>query len=216
VSVAGGFVLVATVDFVKGQLGLPDTAYAWAMAAYGIGSVVGAAIYGQVAAKLRGFLFHAAAPAMIAALAGAGYFGRFEPLLIAWTLAGAGQCILGIRGNELLAANSEPDERPHIYAAHFSLSHAGWGLTYPLAGFAVTALGFATSAWLFAGLLLAVSLPLWVTRLRFATLHARLPDAAHGHSHSAFDPPGDYHTHEHRHGDLVHSHPHQHGVPHEH
>lgn len=216
VSVVGGFVLVATVDFVKGQLDLPDTAYAWAMAAYGIGSVVGAVVYGRSSAGVRRAFFHAAAPSMLAALAGAGYFERFEPLLIAWALAGAGQCVLGIRGNELLAANSTPDERPHIYAAHFSLSHAGWGLTYPLAGFAVTALGFATSAYLFAGLLTAISLPLWLKRLRLAAVHVRLPDRLNDHSHSAFDPPGDYHTHEHRHGDLVHSHPHQHGVPHEH
>ncbi len=216
VSVAGGFVLVATIDFVKGQLGLPDTAYAWAMAAYGIGSVLGATGYGRATPTIRKALFHCAAPGMIVALAGAGWFERFEPLLVAWALAGAGQSILGIRGNELLAANSATDERSHIYAAHFSLSHAGWGFTYPLAGFAVTALGFGPSAWLFAGLLAAVSLPLWIGRLRLAAAHAHLPDRTHGHAHSALDPPGDYHTHEHRHGDLVHSHPHRHEVPHEH
>jgi len=215
-SVAGGFILVATIDFIKGQLALSDTSYAWAMASYGIGSVLGAAIYAKASSGIRRALVHASAPAMLLALVGAGYFGRFEPLLIAWALAGAGQCILGIRGNELLAANSAPDERPHIYAAHFSLSHAGWGLTYPMAGFAVTAFGFATSAWLFAGLLGAVSLPLWFMRLRVAAIHTQVPNRTHGHSHSAFDPPGDYHTHEHRHGDLMHSHPHQHGVPHEH
>jgi len=215
-SVAGGFVLVATVDFIKGQLALPDTSYAWAMAAYGLGSVFGAAIYGKAGSGIRGVLVHAAAPAILLALLGAGYFARFEPLLLAWVLAGAGQCILGIRGNELLAANSTPDERPHIYAAHFSLSHAGWGLSYPIAGFAVTAFGFTTSAYLFAALLAAVSLPRWITRFHLSAIHAQVPDGTHSHSHSAFDPPGDYHTHEHRHGDLVHSHPHQHGVPHEH
>jgi len=215
-SVAGGFVLVATVDFIKGQLALPDTSYAWAMAAYGLGSVFGAAIYGKAGSGIRGVLVHAAAPAILLALLGAGYFARFEPLLLVWVLAGAGQCILGIRGNELLAANSTPDERPHIYAAHFSLSHAGWGLSYPIAGFAVTAFGFTTSAYFFAALLAAVSLPRWITRFRLSAIHAQVPDGTHSHSHSAFDPPGDYHTHEHRHGDLVHSHPHKHGVPHEH
>jgi len=215
-SVAGGFILVATIDFIKGQLALSDTAYAWAMASYGIGSVLGAVVYGKAGSGIRCALVHAAAPAMVLALAGAGYFGRFEPLLLAWALAGAGQCILGIRGNELLAASSAPDERPHIYAAHFSLSHAGWCITYPLAGFAVTAFGFANSAWLFAGLLAAVSLPLWLTRVRLAGRHPHVPNRNHAHRHSAFDPPGDYHTHEHHHGDLSHSHPHQHGTPHEH
>ena len=31
----------------------------------------------------------------------------------------------GIRGSELLAANSDKQERAHTYAAHFALSHAG-------------------------------------------------------------------------------------------
>ncbi|OJV03227.1 MAG: hypothetical protein BGO12_15505 [Verrucomicrobia bacterium 61-8] len=153
---------------------------------------------------------------MLLALASAGFFHRFEPLLVAWAFAGAGQCILGIRGNELLAANSDVDERPHIYAAHFSLSHAGWGISYPLAGFLVTAADFEFSAYVFAGLLAIVALPIWITKIRLATTHAKAPDSAHRHAHSAFDPPGDYHVHEHRHGDLMHSHPHRHGVPHEH
>ena len=47
-----------------------------------------------------------------------------------------------MRGSELLAANSDKQERPHIYAAHFALSHAGWGLTYPLAGLLTSRIGF--------------------------------------------------------------------------
>ena len=215
-SVAGGFVLVATVDFIKGQLALPDTSYAWAMASYGIGSVIGATTYGKMSQLARNLLVYAAAPAMIAALVGAGLFQRFEPLLVAWAFAGAGQSILGIRGNEILAANSADDERPHIYAAHFSLSHAGWGFTYPLAGFLVSGIGFSWSAYVFAALLAALTLPMWSAKLRLVAAHAHSPDQAHGHAHSVLDPPGDYHIHEHRHGDLVHSHPHQHGVPHRH
>lgn len=216
VSIAGGFVLVATVDFIKGQLALPDTSYAWAMAAYGIGSVAGAGLYGRFNARSRNLFVNAAAPAMLLALIGAGFLHRFEPLLLAWALAGAGQCVLGIHGNELLAANSDPAERSHIYAAHFSLSHAGWGITYPLAGFLVTALGFEWSAYTFAGLLAIVTLPTWIAKMKVVRMQGHQADSHHSHSHSAFDPPGDYHIHEHRHGDIVHSHPHQHGIPHDH
>jgi MFS family permease len=215
-SIAGGFVLVATIDFVKIQLAMPDTAYAWAMAAYGLGSVAGATIYGPAKPPLRKTLIHLSVPSMILALAAAGFFHRFEPLLIAWAVAGAGQCFLGIRGNELLAANSSPDERALIYAAHFSLSHAGWGITYPLAGFLVTSQGFESTAWIFAGLLAAVSLPLWIRQLRWKTAHRGSEEILHEHTHSPFDPPGPYHLHLHRHGTLVHSHPHDHRTPHEH
>jgi len=216
VSIAGGFVLVATVDFIKGQLALSDASYAWAMAAYGIGSVAGAGLYGRCNARSRNRFVNAAAPLMVLALVGAGFFHRFEPLLLAWALAGAGQCVLGIRGNELLAANSDPVERSHIYAAHFSLSHVGWGLTYPLAGFLVTAVGFEFGAYVFAGLLGIVAVPIWIARMRPAAVHNESNDAMHGHAHHVFDPPGDYHVHEHRHGDMVHSHPHRHGIPHDH
>jgi MFS family permease len=162
VSVVGGFVLVATVDFIKNTLALSDTFYAGAMAAYGIGSVVGAALYGKSPVLVRLVLARACVPAMLSALLAAGEWQSFPVLVVCWSLAGAAQCILGIRGNELLAANSAGDERPHIYAAHFSLSHAGWGLTYPVAGFVTTWFGFGRGAFVFAGILTLISIPFWI------------------------------------------------------
>ncbi len=160
-SVSGASVLVATVDFVKDELQLPDSAYAWAMAVYGLGSVAGATLYAHCAPRAQTRLAKGATPALIAALGLISALPTYSVIIIAWILAGAGQSILGIRGNELLAAHSEGSERPHIYAAHFSLSHAGWGLTYPLAGFLTAGVGFQTTAWVFALLLIAVSLPAW-------------------------------------------------------
>ena len=215
VSVMGAFVLVATVDFIKVRLGLADSAYAWIMAAYGIGAVCGAAGYARVGNSVRNSFVSACAPAMLLALFLAAVFQQYVPLVVGWFLAGAAQSILGIRGNELLAANSAGDERTHIYAAHFSLSHAGWGLTYPLAGFLTTALGFGQTAWIFFGLLAVISIPIWITKARRSSApHAA--EGPHEHTHSAFDPPAAYHSHEHRHGALVHSHPHQHDKPHTH
>ncbi len=210
VSVTGAFVLVATVDFVKVRLGLNDSAYAWAMAGYGIGAVCAAAGYARVSPQMRDRLVAMSAPVMLLALLLAAVFQRYAPLLGGWVLAGAAQSILGIRGNELLAANSAGEERAHIYAAHFSLSHAGWGLTYPLAGFLTTALGFGNAAWIFLGILAAVSAPVWLLKLRTGSRQGGIENAAHEHAHSVFDPPADYHSHEHRHGDAVHSHPHRH------
>lgn len=216
VSVMGAFVLVATVDFIKVRLGLSDAAYAWAMAAYGIGAVCAAAGYARVSPRLRDRSVAACAPAMLLALLFAALFQKYIPLLIGWTLAGAAQSILGIRGNELLAANSAGAERPHIYAAHFSLSHAGWGLTYPLAGFLTTAFGFGRAAWIFLGLLVAVSAPVWFLKSGRAAALTEGEEEPHQHTHSVFDPPGAQHTHEHRHGALVHSHRHRHDEPHTH
>ena len=216
VSVMGAFVLVATVDFIKVRLGLTDSAYAWVMAAYGIGAVCGAAGYARVSTGLRDRFVALCAPAMLLALFLAAAFQQYAPLLVGWVLAGAAQSILGIRGNELLAANSAGEERTHIYAAHFSLSHAGWGFTYPLAGFLTTALGFGPTAWIFFGLLTAISVPVWITKARRESAPPHPAADAHEHAHSIFDPPAAHHSHEHRHGALVHSHPHQHDQPHVH
>ncbi len=98
---------------------------------------------------------------MIGALLLVGYFLTFPALLVAWTFIGAVQSLLGIRGSELLAANSSGEERAHIYAAHFALSPAGWGLTYPLAGWLTSNQGFVPTAWIFAGILLVISLGVW-------------------------------------------------------
>lgn len=216
VSVAGAFVLVATIAFVKDRLALPDSFYAWAMGAYGLGSVAAAALYSRAGARVRLGLAAAAAPGMLVALGLAAVAGRLEVLCLAWVLAGAGQSILGIRGNELLAAHSEGEERAHVFAAHFSLSHAGWGIFYPLAGGLTAWLGFSSAALCFSGLLLLVCVPQWLGQARLYLAHRGLPSRGHEHEHAPEDPPGLYHAHLHRHGDLVHSHPHRHGVPHSH
>jgi len=166
VSIVGGFILVATVNFAKVELDLPeaksDAAYAWAMAAYGLGSVLGALIYGYCSPRRRNQMVASCALTMALSLAAIATFMLYPILIVAWAFAGACQCILGIKGNELLAENSAIPERPHIYAAHFSLSHIGWGLTYPLAGLGTTYLGFQTTAWIFLALLLALSLSTWL------------------------------------------------------
>jgi MFS family permease len=161
VSVAGAFVLVATVNFVKDELGMSDSAYAWVMTLFGLGSASGAALYGRVE-RVRDTMVRLAVPMMLASLILVGFMPAYGIVIAAWILVGAAYSSLGIRGSELLGANSAGEERPHIYAAHFALSHAGWGLTYPLAGTLTTALGFSRTALCFAILLSMVSLPMWL------------------------------------------------------
>lgn len=161
-SIGGAFVIVATVDFVKNDLSLSDSAYAWVMASFGIGSVVAALLYSKFSIHLRNASVHACSPVMLAALAAVALLPEYLTLMVAWWFIGMAYSILGIRGSELLAANSDGAERSHIYAAHFALSHAGWGLTYPLAGITTTAIGFGPTAGVFAGLIALVSLPIWI------------------------------------------------------
>jgi NRE family putative nickel resistance protein-like MFS transporter len=168
VSIGGAFVLVATVGFVKSDLGMSDTAYAWVMASFGIGSVCGALGYSKASKTLRDGLVMASAPVMVFALGAVALSPVIATAAAAWWFVGAAYSILGVRGSEILAANSTGDERPHIYAAHFALSHAGWGITYPLAGTLVTVLGFSNAAWIFAGLLVVAAMPTLFGRERTA------------------------------------------------
>jgi len=151
VSIASGFVLVATIDYVKNELLLPDSFYAWALAAASVGAVAGALAYGQIEnQQVRQRLYAVLPWGILAGLILVAFTRDFTWLMVAWFLAGSGQSVLMIRGNELLAAHSSPPERPSIYAAHFSLSHLGWGVTYPLAGWTTTLLHFNRAALLFA------------------------------------------------------------------
>lgn len=165
-SIGGAFVIVATVNFVKNDLRMSDSAYAWVMASFGIGSVVAALIYRKLSKRARDFSVISCAPVMMASLSVIAIIPQYLTLLVSWWLIGMCYSILGIRGNELLAENSEGAERSHIYAAHFALSHAGWGLTYPLAGWMTTWLGFVSTAWFFVGLLAIVCAPYWWSQIR--------------------------------------------------
>ena len=161
-SIVGAFVIVSTVDLVKNELRLSDTSYAWVMGAFGVGSVCGALAYSRTSARFRHAAVNFTGPVMLAALVAVAIVPRYGLVMAAWALIGGGYSILGVRGSELLAEDSHGAERPHIFAAHFALSHAGWGITYPLAGFLTTSLGFGTTAWVFASIMFGVTIPVWI------------------------------------------------------
>ncbi|MGI9242503.1 MAG: MFS transporter, partial [Verrucomicrobiales bacterium] len=166
VSIVGGLALVSTVGYVTVELGLDNRVYAWAMAALGVGSMLGVTAYAYLPNRIQRVIEKLTFPALAASLILAAGIRGFWPLAVAWVISGAGQGIYNNLSNRLLAANSSEDERPHIYAAHFSLSHVGWGLTYPAAGFLTSHLGFQTTSWIFLGLLV---LTLAVQPLSFQT-----------------------------------------------
>jgi NRE family putative nickel resistance protein-like MFS transporter len=153
VSIVGALALVSTVGYITVELDLDNRVYAWAMVALGFGSMLGVTAYAYLPVPVQRTLERLTFPALAGSLILAASWRGFWPLAIAWVISGAGQGIYNNLSNRLLAANSSEDERAHIYAAHFSLSHAGWGLTYPAAGFLTSHLGFQVTSWIFLGLL---------------------------------------------------------------
>ena len=147
VSSAGAMVLVNSVVLVRGHLGLDDTALAWSMFAYGAGSMSAALTLPRLLDKFpdRPVMLTGAWLMMLALFgiaAGIMVFGLSWPLLLAiWLLIGLGNSAVLTPSGRLLRRSAQPEDRPAVFAAQFALSHACWLITYPLAGWTMTAFG---------------------------------------------------------------------------
>lgn len=149
-------VLVNTVVYVRDVLHRPDTDLALALACFGVGSMIVALSaprvldhFGDRAVMLTGA---ALIPALLAGAAlltflGAGGTGWWW-LLGLWFLLGAANSTILTPSSRLLRDASTEETRPYVFTAQFSLSHACYILTYPLAGWigAVAGLGWAALA----------------------------------------------------------------------
>lgn len=142
-------VLVNTVMIVQGALGRNQSSAAILLGAYGAGSMIGAlAIPGLLERKADRSVMLAGAAALpiLLALGSLAILGADGPwtwpaLLVLWLLIGAATSVVLTPSARLLKRNSTEGNRPAIYAAQFSLSHACYLMTYPLAGIAGAQLG---------------------------------------------------------------------------
>jgi H+ antiporter protein len=146
-SSAGAMVLVNTVVLVRGALGLPDSALAWTMFAFGAGSMLAALALPRILGRISDRpVMLAGAGLMVATLlvlavcvtvSGLGW----PVLLGAWLLVGLGYSAVLTPSGRLLRRSSQPEDRPAVFAAQFALSHACWLVTYPLSGWLMTQFG---------------------------------------------------------------------------
>jgi H+ antiporter protein len=147
VSSAGAMVLVNSVVLVRGQLGLGESALAWTMFAFGMGSMIAALLLPRVLDRT------ADRPVMVAGawtMVGALVFlalaimsvGLSLPLLLGiWLVIGLGYSTVQTPSGRLLRRSAHAEDRPAVFAAQFALSHACWLVTYPLSGWLMTAFG---------------------------------------------------------------------------
>ena len=157
-------VLVNTVVYTRDVLRRPDTDLALALACFGVGSMVVALTaprvlerFGDRAVMLTGAALIpvclAGATALTAPL-GVGGAG-WVCLLGLWFLLGAGNSTILTPSFRLLRDASTEETRPYVFTAQFSLSHACYILTYPLAGWvgAAAGLGWAAAVLTFIGMI---------------------------------------------------------------
>jgi MFS family permease len=149
-------VLVNTVVYVRDVLHRPDTDLALALACFGVGSMIVALTaprvldrFGDRAVMLTGAALIPLGLAGASALTALGVGGAGWVLLLGlWFVLGAGNSTILTPSSRLLRDASTEETRPYVFTAQFSLSHACYILTYPLAGWvgAAAGLGWAAAA----------------------------------------------------------------------
>ncbi len=154
VATSTGMVIVNTVVLVQGLLNRPQTDVAILLAAYGAGSMIVALALPKVLDRLpdRKVMLAGAtalpagllAAAMVIALP-AGTI-TWVALIAVWLLLGAATALVLTPSSRLLRRSSDETNRPAVFAAQFSLSHACFILTYPTAGILGALIGLPATA----------------------------------------------------------------------
>ncbi|MGK8558357.1 MFS transporter [Nocardia amamiensis] len=155
VSAATALVVVNTVVYVRDLLGGTDSGVAIALGCYGGGSMVVALAIPHLLTRIpdRTVMLTGCALLPIGLLGAAAIAVSTPPpapgwtvLAIAWVTLGAGTSMINTLAARLLRAQTTPETRTAVFAAQFSLSHACFLFTYPLAGWVGATAGQPTAA----------------------------------------------------------------------
>lgn len=211
VSFSGAWVLVNSVVFAHEVLAGSEQTFTALLMAFGCGSVLVALGLPRVLEDLSprlvmgsGGLLLGFAPMMVLAQP------EFLGALAIWFVLGAATAMVLTPAGLLLRRSAQPADRPALFATQFSLSHAGWLVAYPLAGWLGIAVGLEVSFAIMAGGALLSALAawrLWPAQDEAERYHVH-PEHVHEHLH-VHDEHHD-HPHEGWEGPEPHSHPHRH------
>ncbi len=147
VSAAGSMVIVNTVVFVQARFGLGQQEVAWAMAAFGGGSMIAALLLPRILDRVpdRPVMLLGSAFLPLGLFATA-MLPSYWALVGLWLAIGIAYAVAQTPSGRLLRRSSNADNRPALFAAHFAISHSCWLLTYPLAGWVGASFGLPVAA----------------------------------------------------------------------
>ncbi len=202
----GAMVFVNTVVMVRTVLGGAEEQVAWALAAFGGGSMLAALVLPKVLDRIsdRTVMLTAGLfmSVVLVTFLGLWFALKGNPgwaaVIPAWALLGMAYAGLVTPGGRLLRRSAEPADLPFLFAAQFSLSHVCWLIAYPLAGWVGARYGLHV-ALAALGILAALGL---VAAWRRWPAHDP-EEIAHQHEHLAEDDP---HLLAHRDTDGMHRH----------
>ncbi len=138
----GAMVFVNTVVMVRTVLGGAEEQVAWALAAFGGGSMLVALLLPKVLDRISDRTVMLAAglfmSVVLVTFLGVWFALKGHPgwtaVIPAWTLLGMAYAGLVTPGGRLLRRSAESADLPFLFAAQFSLSHVCWLIAYPLGG----------------------------------------------------------------------------------
>ena len=189
---AGAFVLVNTVVLVRAGYGFNETYVAYALAAFGGGSMLAALTLPRLLEMLsdRSVMISSALLLSVLTLLHAtfiivdGLLG-WTAFLGAWVASGILYASILTPSGRLLRRSAHAEDRAAVFTAQFALSHACWLLTYPIAGWAGEAFGLPVAMALLGTIALAgfvTALLVWPSEDPKELLHEH-PDLPPEHSH---------------------------------
>lgn len=159
VAAAGAMVMVNTVVVVRVDHGGSEGDFALALGAFGLGSMLAAFSLPAMLDRLRDrqvmllagygmslvLLCHGVAAGIV-------WTPSWAILLAAWFFLGLCYSMALTPSGRLLRRSAHAEDRPFVFAAQFTLSHACWLLTYPLAGWLGDVAGMAVAMVVLGGL----------------------------------------------------------------
>lgn len=213
VAAAGAMQIINTVVYVHTSLGLNDTHVAIAFAAAGGGSMMMALSLPRVLDHLNQRSVMLTGGIVMSLCLFAGLFSPgFYSLLVLWFALGVGTSLVLTPTGRLIKQSCHAHDRPTLFAAQFSLSHAGWLIAYPLAGWVGSSAGLDAAFAVLGGVALVATL----VAIRLWPRHDPI-ELDHWHDslyHDHWHDHDEHHQHEHGgwEGSAPHSHPHYHAV----
>ena len=205
----GAMVFVNTVVIVRGPLQGGEREVAWALAAFGAGSMVVALLLPKLLDRIpdRRVMLGAALAMATALLAATGLWAATQGalgwtlLIPLWFVLGTAYAGLVTPGGRLLRRSAQSEDLPFLFAAQFSLSHLCWLLAYPLAGWVGARFGLGSALLALSCLAVVGVLFAWRTWPRHdpdVVEHSH-PELADGHPHLAAHQAGNgKHAHSYR------------------
>lgn len=146
----GAIPMALTIPIVMNGLGGDAASGTALLAAFGVGSIVSAILMPSMLTKfgsrpymLVGLLIIALSMTLVwPVLAFAPDEQQLYLLFAIWFVAGIGNSAVVAPMGKVVRDNTSDHDLPHVFAARFAIAHGWWLITYPLAGWGATVLGF--------------------------------------------------------------------------